>query len=166
MQVTLGFFTVHDNVLSGADNVVWLKFIYHAKSSSLLRNSVQSSWKPVSQGSTINWKHGKKNRYGQFLISNRLMSLRIFASYRAMHWSWDVFHCKRQLKLTWIRPMLPTACCGSMSNLRLVNFVLLRRHQMSFVETKRQSIITNPMVNARSLRGYKTAKPTAYKLCA
>jgi len=34
--------------------------------------------------------------------------------------------------------MLPTACCGSMNNLRLVVFVQFRRRRISFVETKRQ----------------------------
>lgn len=123
---------------TGADNIVWSKFIYHAKrNSSSLRNSAQSSWKARFR-KEARLTENRANGYGQFLISNKLVSLWIFASYRVMHW--DVFHCKRQLKLTWITLMLPTACCGSMNNLRyfIVIFVLFRRRRISFVETKRQ----------------------------
>lgn len=147
-----------------------IEFIYHAKrNSSLLHNSVQSSWKTrFRRKARLTENRARKIHCGNFLISNKLMSLRIFANYRTMHWSWDVFHCKRQLKLTWIRLMLPTACFGSMNNLRLVNFVLFRRLHVEYrlLKTKRQDTITNSMVNARSVRGYNTAKPTAYKLCA
>ena len=51
--------------------------------------------------------------------------------------------------------MLPTACCGSMSNLRLVNFVLFRRRQILFVKNKKGK--HNGKV--RSLRGYKSGNP-------